>query len=93
VIVTSVALAVLALVLFASTVWATQDRLLRRRIRDRVIVTLKSGAAFTGALHEVDRRTIVLRNAKALTAADGTAVPVDGELLVSRCDVDYLQRP
>lgn len=86
------ALAVLAVVLFAAVALAAQDRLVRRRIRDRVIVTLKSGAAFNGVLHEVDRRTFVLRNAKALSGSDD-AVPVDGELLVHRADVDYLQRP
>lgn len=91
-IVSAVALAVLAVILFAATTLSAHDRLIRRRIRDRVVVTLKSGSAFNGVLHEVDGRTFVLRNAKVLTGP-ADAVPVDGELLVHRHDVDYLQRP
>lgn len=89
----SVALAVLGILLFAAAVLAAQDRLLRRRAKARIVVTMKSGSTFSGLLHEVDGRTVVLRNAQALDPADGSGLIVDGELLLARPDIDYLQRP
>ncbi len=62
--------------------------------RDKVVVTLKSGATFSGALYAVDATVLVLRNTQALGAGPrGETSPVDGELLVFLRDVDYLQRP
>lgn len=58
--------------------------------RRRTIVTLKSGEAFAGVLYAVDRESLTLRNAELLTAGE-RAVPVDGEVLVLRADVAYLQ--
>lgn len=89
----SVAVVILAVLMSGWAILVAQDRLLRRRVKDRVVVTLKTGAAFNGLLHEIDGRTLVLRNAKALTSPDARAVIVDGELIVARADVDYLQRP
>ncbi len=70
--------------------------LISRRLRSRVIVTLKSGAAFDGLLFEQDRTCWVLRNAAVLrTAADGVSNPptvVDGELIVLLADIDFAQR-
>lgn len=76
----------------AAVVWPSRDRLVRSRLRDRVIVTLKSGVAFSGVLVEADAKSFILRDAQALTPHD-SPVPVDGELVVARPDVDYLQRP
>lgn len=71
-----------------------RDRLLRRRARQVVVVTLKSGLAFRGVLFDVDARSFVLRNAEALEQGqDGTHVPVDGEVFMSRSDVEFWQRP
>lgn len=64
------------------------------RVRSRVLVTLKSGAAFDGVLYAADRRAWVLRNASALGAGDrGETVPVDGEVLILTGDIDFAQRP
>lgn len=74
-------------------VWPSRDRLLRARMRDTVVATLKTGATFRGVLFEMDGRTVVLRNAEALGADPGKYIPVDGELLLARADVEFLQRP
>lgn len=65
-----------------------------RLTRERLIVTLKSGAAFEGVLWEVDDRALVLRSAVALGAAErGENLPVDGELLLFVADVAHVQKP
>lgn len=66
--------------------------LLGERVCRTVIVTLKSGAAFRGALHSADRDVLVLRNAQALDRR-GEQTPVDGEVLLPRSEVEFLQRP
>ena len=71
-----------------------RDRLLRRRARETVVVTLKSGLAFRGVLFDVDDRSFVLRNAEALEqGVNGSHVPVDGEVVMARSDVEFWQRP
>lgn len=71
-----------------------RDRLMRDRLRDRVVVTLKTKVSFQGVLYEVDGRTLVLRDAEALEATDtGLRLPVDGELVLARSDVEYIQCP
>jgi hypothetical protein len=75
--------------------WPRRDRLMRRQVRATVVASLKSGSVFRGVLFDVDGRTLVLRNAEALTG-DGVErgpIPVDGELVVARSDVEFLQRP
>lgn len=70
------------------------DRLLRERLCDKVVVTLKTGTAFGGLLFEVDDRVVVLRDTQALGAGhNGDHVVVDGELVLFRSDIEYLQRP
>lgn len=62
--------------------------------REKVVVTLKSGATFSGVLYQFDQRALILHNTQALGAgARGDHLPVDGELFVFLSDVDYLQRP
>jgi small nuclear ribonucleoprotein (snRNP)-like protein len=74
-------------------VMSSRDRLVRSRLRDDLIVTMRSGEAFRGVLVEADARSLVLRNAKALTDSSPRPVPVDGELILDREQVDYMQRP
>lgn len=65
-----------------------------RRLRSRVLVTLKSGATFDGVLFSADRSVWVLRNAQALGAGDnGATVPVDGEVLIFVTDIEFAQKP
>jgi small nuclear ribonucleoprotein (snRNP)-like protein len=69
------------------------DRLLKQRLRETVVATLKTGTAFSGVLYEVDGQSLVLRNARALSRNGDEPVMVDGELLLARADVEYMQRP
>lgn len=69
-------------------------RLLRQRLRHKVILCLKSGESFSGVLFDADRESVILREASLLGAGErGSNVVVDGELLVLRSDVSYLQLP
>lgn len=68
------------------------NRVLRNRIRQTVIVTLKpaaGGGSFKGVLFDADREALVLRGAEVLGGRD--TAPVDGELVVLMADVQYLQ--
>lgn len=67
------------------------DRLMRQRMREKVIVTLDDGTAFEGLLYEADAKSVVLREAQ-LHSGQG-ATPVDGEIILPRARVLYLQRP
>lgn len=71
--------------------FGNQDRLLKRRLREEFVVTMLDGSAWRGVLYAVDGRTIILRAAEALS--ENARGPVDGELLLSRDRIDYLQRP
>ena len=70
-----------------------RDWLIRDRLRQKVVVTLKSRASFSGVLFEVDDRSYVLRNAQALDPGGAGVVPVDGEVVLARADIEFLQRP
>jgi small nuclear ribonucleoprotein (snRNP)-like protein len=85
------ALVLLLTVTLART--SSRDRLVRHRMREKVIVTMKSGEAFMGVLTDADGRSFVLRDAKALTDSSARPVPVDGELVLDRAQIDYMQRP
>lgn len=66
--------------------------LFRQRLRKQVIVTLKDDRAFGGVLFEVDPELVILRNSESLSR-DGSRVRVDGELLLLRVDIAFIQRP
>lgn len=70
-------------------------RIIREHLRQKVIVTLKTGEGFGGVLFSADSEAIVLRDVQFLDAAgtDRTHSPVDGELLVLRPDIAYIQIP
>jgi len=89
------AAAVLAVgLVVAALLIRTGDRLLRERLCDKVVVTLKSGSSFSGVLFKVDDRALILRDTQALGAAhNGDHLAVDGELVLFRTDIEYLQRP
>jgi hypothetical protein len=68
------------------------SRLLKLRVHERLLVTLVSGEAFDGLLWEHDGELLVFRDAAAVSATGGR-LPVDGELILERSRVSYLQRP
>lgn len=88
--------ALLALTTVALVVWRnlSTDLLVRRQLRRQVVVELVSGETFKALLVSCDARSILLRNCVAIISADSTStVPVDGELIVPRGDVKWIQRP
>ena len=67
---------------------------LRDTLRERVIVTMKSGEAFDGVLIAADHRAWELVNAKAIGVGErGVDVPVDGSVILPSDNVAYCQRP
>lgn len=70
------------------------NRVIRSRLRDKILVTTKDGAAFSGVLADADTKALVLRHAEALGAADDKSnVPLDGEVIILLPDVAFIQRP
>lgn len=71
-----------------------RSRVLNARLREKVIVTCKTGETFSGVLFSHDDKAIVLRQAEALGAGENKAnLLLDGELIVLLPDVAFLQRP
>jgi len=69
------------------------DVLAERRAR-QVLVTLKTGETFAGVLYQQDADVIVLREATAMAFGPRSEnVPVEGEALILRADIAYLQLP
>ena len=67
---------------------------LRKTVKERVIVTLKTGEGFEGLLFWVDGKTWEMVEAKALGAGErGADVPVNGTLLIPADNVAYCQKP
>lgn len=76
----------------AELVSAPASELLAERLRERYVVTLESGETFDGLLVDVDERTVVMQDTSAL-GREGQAVPVDGQVILQRASISYLQRP
>lgn len=91
-IVVIVLLAAVVAVLAFDRFRASSAGLLADRRRKQVLITLKSGEAFSGVLFAVDRDAVVLREAVAVAyGAKAENVTVDGEAVLLRSDVAYLQ--
>jgi len=69
----------------------SRDRLLKRHLRERFVVTLKTGEAFDGLLDEWDESTLELINVHAVS--EKTRVRVDGRVYLPRTQIAYMQRP
>lgn len=68
--------------------------ILRQHLRHKVIVNLKDGQAFSGVLFAADGDALLLRNTTGLGMAErGENIPVDGEVLILRADVAFVQIP
>lgn len=68
----------------------SRDRIVRKLIRERFLVSLRSGEAFEGLLLDADPSTLHL--ADVTLVREQSRAPVDGDLFVPRADVTYLQR-
>ena len=87
------AVAVALLVLAAVLMYLRpSDRLLRGHLLTRYVVTIASGETFDGLLAAVDTRTLILRDVGVLKV-DGGLTPVDGDVVLRRDAVSYMQRP
>lgn len=89
-----VALVLLLLLLAYCARLLTTRSVLAGAVRERVLVTLKSGEGFDGVLLRADRRSWELVQAKALGAGErGVDVPVNGSLILPAENVAFAQRP
>lgn len=59
--------------------------------RESVVVHTKTGSSISGVLISVHRDCVVLRHAKLLSASG--SVVIDGEAIVPRAEVEWIQRP
>ncbi|SDJ07735.1 hypothetical protein SAMN05444157_1615 [Frankineae bacterium MT45] len=69
-----------------------RDRLIRKSLRKRYLVTLTSGEAFDGVLVDADDAHIVLVDAESVSP-NNDRLKVDGQLWLPRANVTYLQLP
>jgi hypothetical protein len=69
-----------------------RDRLIRKALRDRFVITMHSGATVEGLLWAVDDHTVILADAATLSTL-GQRTPIDGWVYLPRAAVAYLQRP
>lgn len=68
-----------------------KDRLLKRLLRERFVITLRGGESFDGLLVDADEKTVRIVDAFALDGKN--RVSVDGEVFIPRAEIVYLQRP
>lgn len=68
-----------------------RDRLVRRALRERFVVTLHTKETFEGLLLDVDDNTVHLTDAYALEGK--SRLSVDGDLFLPRAQVSYMQKP
>lgn len=59
-------------------------------VRRKVVVNTKTERAFRGVLWRAGWRYLVLRNAEML-GPGGEHTPVDGEVVIARANVDFVQ--
>ena len=69
---------------------ARPDRLVRRALRTRYVVTTATEDTFDGILIDADDQHLILADADAL-ARNGDRTRVDGQLWIPRPSVKYMQ--
>lgn len=67
-----------------------RDRIIRGYLRHRLLVTTHEDLTWEGVVMDIDTHTVSLWKAVAISA-DGKRVPADGEVLLPRTDVAYMQ--
>jgi hypothetical protein len=68
------------------------NKLIADRLAVRVIVTQHDGQSFAGLIADTDDNWLLLREAESL-GPQGSRVAVDGELLLPRDRIAFIQRP
>lgn len=88
-----VVLAIGVFVIAAAVVWHWLDLFAARRltVRQRVLVQLRSGKAFTGVLWARRGRSLVVKSAELLEPGSAPVV-MDGDVILDRDQVEFVQR-
>lgn len=68
------------------------ERLIGERLARRVVVTQADGASFGGLVAGTDSGWLLLREAEQY-GPQGSRVAVDGELLIPRDRISFIQKP
>jgi hypothetical protein len=71
---------------------ARAQKLIADRLAVRVVVTQADGQAFAGMIADLDDGWLLLREAEQL-GPQGSRVAVDGELLLPRDRIAFIQHP
>lgn len=71
------------------------DRVLKNLIKEKFLVSLVDGTSLEGLLIEVDSKTLQLAQCEQVVIKDTitTRHPVDGQILIPRENILYLQKP
>jgi hypothetical protein len=69
----------------------TSESGLRSRVKRRALVSCKDGQTFSGVLWSTDRGCLVLKQTSLI--GNDAAAAVDGEVLILRADVAFIQFP
>jgi hypothetical protein len=72
-----------------AAVFGQRDRLLRQVVKERFVVTQKTGAMFTALLLDVDNRSFHFADVSVLE--QGVERPAQGQLFIDRANVAYMQ--
>ncbi|MGC5249504.1 hypothetical protein ACPXB3_21570 [Gordonia sp. DT219] len=62
-------------------------------VHQRVVLNLKSGTAICGVVTEQKRKFCVVRDAEVIDPGARTPTRADGEVIVGRHEIDYIQIP
>ncbi|QGJ87557.1 Ro-like RNA binding protein [Gordonia phage Faith5x5] len=60
-------------------------------VQQRVVINLKSGTAVIGVVTAKKRTFCVVRDAAIVSVGAPSPVPADGEIVVDRNEIDYIQ--
>lgn len=84
---------VAGLLIVGAVAWHAVDVFAARRLaaRKRVLVALRDGSAVTGLLWTRKGRALVLKSAQLLEPGNDHPVPMDGDLILDREQVVYVQ--
>lgn len=67
------------------------DRVVRKSLRERFLITMTNGEAFEGVLFDADQNTLHLVD--AFLVDKSSRVRADGALFIPRASVSYMQKP
>jgi hypothetical protein len=66
-----------------------RDRIIRGHLRHRLIISMRDGLTWDALVMDADDRLLILREASVVRGEE--RLPADGEVLIHRADVAYMQ--